>query len=399
MTDLNDMQKNSNLSSGGLIALLQHWARGPESRAFPISVQILIAISALWIPIVLLTLFEGKLIGDEVAQPFVQDIVPNVRFLIAIPLLLIADRGIDPVVRTAISKLGSSGVVADREKSEFQAALSSLYRAKDSITSDIVIVMLAFGMTWIFKPGYGETALESVSTTWLWNVEDGEVRYSLAGWWYLLVSGPMFQVILFRWIWRFAIWAAFLYRVSRLKLALRPSHPDLAGGLGYLGTAQRAFVAVFFAFSTVASATIAHDLVAEGKTIADVGPEIMFLVILFTFIIYAPLLFFTKQFFLARRDKLYQYGALGYQLAESFDQKWVGDTDKRLGSELLASADPSAMADYTAAFDNVRSMRPVPTSPKSVVVTCGILLVPFLPLTLTMISLQDLFKRFTESLI
>lgn len=55
----------------------------------------------------------------------------------------------------------------------------------------------------------------------------------------------MYLLILLRWIWRFLIWADFLFRVSRLSLVLRPGHPDLAGGLGYLGVAQQSFVTIF----------------------------------------------------------------------------------------------------------------------------------------------------------
>lgn len=381
------------------MTLVQRWIRGPGSQAFPIPSQILIAVSLLWLPLVVLSLVEGNFTGTNVTQPFIADIVPHVRFLIAIPLLLLADRSIDPMIQAAVYKLENSGVVPEAEQSRFQIALTNLYHRRDSMWPDVTIIVLAFGMTWLFKPGYGGGALEAVSTSWLWTVNKNDVRYSMAGWWYLLISGPIFQVILFRWIWRFLIWAGFLFQISRLSLALRPSHPDLAAGLSYLGTAQQSFVAVFFAFATVASSTIAHDILAENETLRDARPEIIILVFVFTAIIYGPLLFFCKQFFLARRAGLSEYGSLGYRLSEAFDKKWFGMGEKEDGIDLLASSDPSAMADYTAAYENVRSMRPVPGTLRNVLVTAGILLIPFLPLTLTAFSLTDLLKRLANSLI
>lgn len=113
----------------------------------------------------------------------------------------------------------------------------------------------------------------------------------------------------------------------------------------------------------------------------------------FIAIIYIPLLFFNRQLFLARRAGLNEYGALGYKMSEAFDKKWFGEGEGETGTELLASADPSAIADYTAAYENVRAMRPIPVNPRDILMTAGILLVPFLPLTLTAFSLRDLLQR------
>ena len=399
MTDSGGLQKRLSLSAGGLLYLAQRWIRGPESPDFPIPVQMLTAIALLWLPLVILSLFEGSLTGTEVAQPLFADIVPHVRFLIAIPLLLLADLVIDPSTSAATRNLESGGIVPHAEQPRFQEALTDMRRALDSAWPDIVIIVLAFAITWLFKPGYGDSALQAVTTSWMWSVHDGEVRYSTAGWWYLLISGPMFQVILFRWFWRFYIWAAFLFRVSRLSLALQPAEPDLAGGLGYLGIAQQSFVAVFFAFATVASSTIAHDILSKGGTFRDELPGIVVLVLAFVVVIYAPLLFFSKQLFVARRTGLNEYGSLGYSLSEAFHQKWIREGDKEVGKELLASADPSALADYTAAYDNVRAMRSIPATFRGVLMVAGVLLVPFLPLALTEFSLQELLKRLVDSLV
>jgi hypothetical protein len=262
-----------------------------------------------------------------------------------------------------------------------------------------VIIVLAFGFTWQFKAGYGDSALEAVARSWLWSVQDGDVHYSAAGWWYLMVSSPMFQVVLYRWIWRFLIWAAFLFRISRLSLALRPTHPDLAGGLGYLGRAQQAFVVIFFAFAIVSSSSIAHDIISEGHHFLDERFEIVGLVVLFLAIIYAPLLFFSRQLLLVRRIGLDDYGTLATKLSEAFHLKWVQNNTSGVGDDLLASTDPSAMADYSATYDNVRSMRLLPVSWRGVLTLTGILLVPFMPLALTQFSLHDLFNRLADALV
>ena len=399
MSKLSGSPGQFSLSAGGLFRLVQRWIRGPESADFPIPTQILIAIVILWLPLVLLSLLDGSLIGTNVSQPLISDIVPHVRLLIAIPLLLVADIVIDPATRSATRDLETTGVVPAEEQPRLHSALEKMRSARDSVWPDVVIILLAFGITWLFKPGYGDSALEAASTSWLWIEHEGNVRYSAAGWWYLLISGPMFQVILFRWFWRFYVWTAFLFRVSRLSLALRPTDPDLAGGLGYLGLAQQSFVAVFLAFATVASSSIAHDMLSEGSTFRDERLEIVVLVAMFVAIIYGPLLFFTKHLAMARRRGLREYGLLSYKLSEAFHEKWTTKGKDEVGKELLASTDASAMADYAATFDIVRSMRLLPASFRNGMAATGVLIAPFLPLVLTEFSIQDLLSRLAGSLI
>ena len=399
MNNTSSSEQSFQLSSGGLMHLIQRRIRGPGAGDFPIPAQFLIAVSLLWLPLVVLTLVEGTFAGDAVAQPFIQDVVPQVRFLIALPLLLFADLAIDPAVGVACRNLERSGVVPDDEQPRYQAALVELQKGRDSIWPDVVMLALAFGFTWLFQPGYGESAIQAADTSWLWSVADGTVDLSTAGWWYGLVSAPFFVFILFRWIWRFLIWAGFLYRVSRIPLALRPTHPDFAGGLGILGLTQQTFSIVFVAFATVMSSTIAHNILFEGDTFRASRPEIIVFIVVCIVLIYAPLLSFAKNMYTARRIGLNQYGALGYRLSDAFFARWVTGAGSNVGEELKNATDASTMADYGATFDTVRSMRVVPVTLRGVLAIAASLALPFLPLYLTEFSITDLLQRLADTLV
>jgi hypothetical protein len=399
MIDASDSEHPFQLSSGGLTNLIQRRIRAPGAGDFPIAMQFLIAITLLWVPLVVLTLIEGTFIGDSVAQPFVQDVVPQVRFLVALPLLLLADLAIDPAVGVTCRNLERSGVVPNDEQPRYQAALVELRKGRDSIWPDVVMLVLAFSLTWLFQPGYGESAIQTAETSWLWSVADGTVDLSAAGWWYGLISAPIFLFILFRWIWRFLIWAGFLYRVSRIPLALQPTHPDLAGGLGVLGMAQQTFSIVFVAFATVMSSTIAHNILFEGDTFRASRPEIIVFIVVCIVLIYAPLLSFAKNMYTARRIGLSQYGALGYRLSDAFFARWVTGAGSNVGEELKNATDASAMADYGATFDAVRSMRIIPVTLRGVVAVAAALALPFLPLYLTEFSILELLQRVGDSLV
>ncbi len=55
------------------------------------------------------------------------------------------------------------------------------------------------------------------------------------------------------------------------------------------------------------------------------------MVIGFVAIIYAPLFFFSKQLFMARRSGLNEYGSLGYKLSEAFQKKWIKQHKEAIG--------------------------------------------------------------------
>ena len=88
-----------------------------------------------------------------------------------------------------------------------------------------------------------------------------------AGWWYILVSLPILVFFLLRWFWIFLLWAWFLFRVSRLELELTPTHPDRAGGLGFLGWGLACFALVLMAVSAVLSGSFAREILHRGSSL------------------------------------------------------------------------------------------------------------------------------------
>jgi hypothetical protein len=63
-------------------------------------------------------------------------------------------------------------------------------------------------------------------TSWLATMRDGAPHLSLAGWWCLLVSLPLFLFLLARWIWRFIVWSLLLRDLTKLDLQLVPTLRD-----------------------------------------------------------------------------------------------------------------------------------------------------------------------------
>ena len=98
-------------------------------------------------------------------------------------------------------------------------------------------------------------------------------EFRLAGLWYWLVCLSLFRFLMFRWLWRVALWWCFLWRVARLDLHLVATHPDGAGGLGYLEVAQTYFAPLVLAVSAVMSAAFAEEISSGVSVFEAIYPR------------------------------------------------------------------------------------------------------------------------------
>jgi hypothetical protein len=108
--------------------------------------------------------------------------------------------------------------------------------------------------------------------------------------------------------------------------------------------------------------------------------------------ILGPLLVFSPRLAAAKRKGLREYGGLAQRYVREYDQKWL-----RGGAppdeQLLGSADIQSLADLGNSFEVVQGMKLAPFTSRTVLELVVITLLPVLPLTLTMIPLEELLDR------
>jgi hypothetical protein len=105
----------------------------------------------------------------------------------------------------------------------------------------------------------------------------------------------------------------------------------------------------------------------------------------------APLFSFTPQLARARREGFAEYGALASSYVTDFDQKWL--RGKVNDEQLLGSGDIQSLADLGNSFAVVREMRTVPFVTDDVVRLLVVTVVPFVPLLLTIMPLDQLVTQ------
>jgi hypothetical protein len=262
-------------------------------------------------------------------------------------------------------------------------------RMRNSIAAEVLLIALVYvvGVGFFWRT---QVALDVAN--WYGVGADGALQPSMAGWWLGLVSLPLFQLLLLRWYYRLVIWTRFLWQVSRIELKFVPTHPDRCGGLGFLALIGHAFSPLLVAQGALLAGMMSSRIFYAGATLPEFKLELIGLVAVMVFAILGPLLVFGPQLEAAKRAGLREYGTLAQRYVREFDQKWLRG-GAPADEPLVGSADIQSLADLGNSFEIVKGMRFVPFTLQTVLQLAVATLLPVLPLTLTMISLEELLGR------
>ena len=356
--------------------------------------RILAFIVVAWLPLAILTLAGGSAFGG-VPLPFAADLGAQVRLLLALPLLIAAELIVHQRVQATVRQFIDRGIIAPADRAQFDAIIASVMRLRNSAAIEITLAVAAivFGY-WIWR----ERMAMQIGSWYVAVDAAGGESLTAAGWWYAFVSLNLFRFVLLRWYFRLIVWYVFLWRVSRLPLRLNPLHPDRAGGLGFIGNSVFAFIPVLVAQTTVLAGVIGNRILHEGVSLPTFYMEIASAVALLMALVLAPLPFFIVQLARAKREGAREYGLLAMRYVDEFRDKWLGER-RAAGEPLAGSADIQSLADLAGAHDVLREMRVLPFSMQTIVRLAIVIALPYLPLVLAMIPLEELLGRFIAKLL
>jgi hypothetical protein len=346
-----------------------------------------------WVPLLLLSALGGRAFGGGIKIPFLFDVEAHARFLIALPVLILAEVIVHERVSPMIRRFVERGIVVPEDFAGFKAAVNSALRARNSVALEVTLLILAYTLgIWVWR---NQIALGEA--TWYARPDETHLHLTMAGYWYAFVSIPIFQFILLRWYVRVVIWFRLLWQISRLNLHLTAAHPDRAGGIGFLSNSAYAFGAILFAQGTLLSGVIANRVLYEGRDLLSFKMEAAGLIGAMVLVVLGPLLIFTPQLDRARRKGLAEYGLLANRYVFGFEEKWIRGGVPETG-ELLGTGDIQSLADLGNSFAVVREMRIVPFGINDIVRLAVATAAPLLPLAFTMFSLEEVLTRLVKIL-
>ena len=340
--------------------LRRTWASlglGTHTR-FPIVKRCLVAILITYVPMAILAWRQGLTGNALTPTNFFADFAAYAQFLIGLPLFLIAEVIIDGSTREAAEQFTRCRIIRVEDAPRINRVNETLKRLRESFRPDAACIILAYIFSLvILVPQFGPDPLP----TWHVHGEAHARNLTAAGYWTFFIAIPFSNYIWMRLIWKIALWIFYLYHVSRLRLELHATHPDLTGGIGFISETQGRFAIFILAYgiSNVAApvgyqiAVLNYDL----STLPVWGPLVLFTLgapLLFTM----PLFMFTKQLFRTRKRALIAYLERVTEHSRVVESRWLfGDTSESPQEDFRNLAEQSTLGTI---FARINEMRVVP---------------------------------------
>src|ERR1700733_2106699 len=90
-----------------------------------------------WLPLLLLSLMQGLAWSRQIEIPFLRDLAVNVRFLVAAPILIVAESRIDRRWRSLVLEFIGSELVNEKTLPAFEAVLKRTIRWRDRVLPEV----------------------------------------------------------------------------------------------------------------------------------------------------------------------------------------------------------------------------------------------------------------------
>jgi hypothetical protein len=348
--------------------------------------RLIFLIGITWLPLFLLAVAD-PFAGSAARLSFLRDIEVHARFLVGLPALIAAELIVHSRMLPVLRRFVERRIILPKDLPRFYQAAESSFALRNSVPLEIALLAVVYiSGLWFWNSRF---AIES--SIW-YAMPGGRWHLTPAGFWYVFVSIPIAQFILLRWYVRFFIWYRFLWQVSKIPLNLIPTHPDRAGGLGFLGLISYSFGPVVFGQGAMLAGLIASRVLYHGDSLLSFKLRAGGFVVFFVCAVFAPLMVFSSQMARARRNGLADYGLLAQRYVQDFREKWIADYGSNR-AELLGTGDIQSLADLGNSFTVVNEMRLVPFGLQDITRLAAAAAAPMVPLLLLVWSPEEVITR------
>lgn len=344
--------------------------------------------AAMWVP---MAIGEGVRLAGFGGQldPLMRDLSVHVRLLVALPILIAAERLLEDTARSAMNSM-YVGKFCDVQL--LDRVVARAMRFRDSAWAEIVIAVIAVVG--------GQLALWRVvgpSGVFAAHGDELGVAWTFPRVWYAVVALPFVQFVLLRWVWRWLIWCYVVVRISRLPLQLLATHADGACGLVALARPMNGFSGFTFACSSIVAAAWGTKIIEGRETFDGLLPLVAVFLVIALAAAAAPLLSLSGHLFRARRRTLAQYGDFMRAYVLQFHAKWIEARGR--GGEALGTSDIQSLADLGHSFGTASKTRMFVFGPRNVLAVWFAGFAPMIPLFASRLTVQHVIDRIARTIL
>jgi hypothetical protein len=363
------------------------------STGLGIARRCLVFVLVTWLPIAIWALFWQRAFTGEVEEPLLRHFGVQVRCLVAIPLFIIAELAGDLIPQRIIAYFVNSGLVADEVRPRFVQIVRAAERLRDAwpAWAGMLAATLLF-VTAERDPGHMHELI------WASGGSAGSAWLGFGSWWFLFVVRPVFLMLLLAWVWRLVVYAVLLWRISHMPLQLVPTHPDRAGGLGFLEEMTFVFSPVVFAMSAVIASRWGHEVLYHDEDVHSLMIPLALFVLAMLVLYLGPLALFFRSLLPLKREGLLEYGALVGQHGRLVRKRWIA-REPVVESPLLQAAELGPVIDTVSMYEVVAGIRPTPIGKRALLAIVLPALLPMIPVFAIQIPVKDMLLKLLTTLI
>lgn len=337
-----------------------------------------------WLVPAALAVIQAVLTGDRQPLGFFTDPSAIARFAVAVFALIVAEQKADARITLVIDSFRTMRLVTGTDVTRLTYILAAADRRTSSrlaegimLAAALVLPAFIFDYTVTLDPAAWEGRLQASGPVLSWAGQG-------ARW----ISAPLFEFLLLRWLWRFAVLTWLMFQLSRVPLQLSVLHPDRTGGLSFLALYPTVFNGLLFGVGSALAASFIRDLSAESIAVETVQLAVAAWIGFVLVLVVGPLAAFVPCLSSLKSRAIVRYGHLATEFHQALERKWLGPG--ATADNLLASNDASTAADLNAVVAAIWDMRVIPVDRGTVLSVALAAGIPMLAVLATQMPLKEL---------
>ena len=346
----------------------------------------LIFVGLAWGVPLLLCLAAGTLWNASHGLPYLLDTGAWAKFFLSIGAFTLAERQIEDQLRQKLGRAFKASIVAPASVADGARAVNVALRRRNAPLAEVVCLILA-----VVASSVAYRHLHHVEhASWAVATSPGGNTITLAGWWTLLISLPLFWFLALRGLWRHFVWSLLLRSIARLKLRLVSTHPDGRAGLGFVAEYPNAYVIFIFGVSCAVAAAVGKNFLQEPASLSTFSALMAgWLVVVLALFAY-PLATFGAPMKELRKQTLERLSTQATQYHRLAERKLTGSNvvadDASEAEQFQDVSDPSKQYDLTRKQSTMLMNR------SAVLPVSAAALVPFAALAATQVPFKEILS-------